>query len=42
MLRKGDVVVALCNGVYGDGIATMAADLGAVVHKVCMSGGAGS
>ena len=35
VLRKGDVVVSVCNGVYGNGIADMASRLGAVVHKVC-------
>jgi aspartate aminotransferase-like enzyme len=34
VLRKGDVVVSVCNGVYGNGIADMASRLGAVVHKV--------
>ena len=34
VVRAGDVVVSACNGVYGAGIADMAASLGAVVHRV--------
>lgn len=34
VLRAGDMVVALCNGIYGDGIAGMAEGLGATVYRV--------
>ena len=37
VLRPGDIVVSVCNGIYGDGIADMAGRLGAVVHKVMCS-----
>jgi aspartate aminotransferase-like enzyme len=34
VLLPGDVVVSVCNGVYGDGIASMAEGLGATVQRV--------
>ncbi len=34
VIKHGDRVVSVCNGIYGDGIADMAQSLGGIVEKV--------
>ncbi len=34
VVTAGDDVVSVCNGVYGSGVADMAASIGARVHRV--------